>query len=104
MVSPKYQATDLTATYMKIIEILVGDDQETPIKDTFLPRGRIPDQDLMARIANAFASDGAVKLLWDLQMAGEFPTPPQPSAEDTGMRQPVRGTRHNPAVSSSFLH
>jgi hypothetical protein len=55
---------------MKIIEILVG-DQENPIGDTFVPPDHIPDQDLMARIANAFTQDGAVKLLSDLDLLGQ---------------------------------
>ena len=57
---------------MKIIEILAG-DQENPIRDTFLPPHRIPDQDLMAHIANAFTNDRAVTLLWDLHMADQLP-------------------------------
>src|SRR5437763_8039429 len=50
---------------MKIIEILAA-DQENPIHGTRLPPHRVPDQDLMAHIANAFTRDPAVKLLWDL--------------------------------------
>ena len=68
---------------MKIIEILVG-DQENPIRDTFLPRHRIPDQDLMALIANAFTRDRVVKLLWDLHLADKAPAP---ETLDTGTGQ-----------------
>ena len=84
---------------MKIIEILAG-DQENPIRDTFLPPHRIPDQDLMAHIANALTRDRAVKLLWDLHMTDEAPTP-ETSPEDTGTSQRAGGTRLNSLTSRS---
>lgn len=74
---------------MKIIEILAA-DQENPIRHTFLPPHRIPDQDLMAHIANALTRDPAVKLLWDLHMAGQAPAP---ETSDIGTDQEAEGTR-----------
>jgi hypothetical protein len=59
--------------------------------EPFLPR-QIPDQDLMAHIVNAFTQDRAVKLLWDLHMADEAPTP-ETSREDTGISQRAGSTR-----------
>lgn len=81
---------------MKIIEILVG-DQETPIDDTFLPPHRIPDQDLMAHIANAFTRDRVTKLLWDLQMAGQ-PVQPEPAQGESRIH---RGTTDEVSRSPS---
>ena len=54
----------------------------------------------MAHIANAFTSDGAVKLLWDLRMADEAPRP-KTSREDIGIHQGPGGTRLNSLASSS---
>jgi hypothetical protein len=84
---------------MKIIEILAA-DQENPIHGTRLPPHRIPDQDLMTHIANAFTRDPAVKLLWDLHMADEVPAP-KTSREDTGTSQPAGGTRLAPLAANS---
>jgi hypothetical protein len=84
---------------MKIIEILVC-DQENPNGDTFPPPHHIPDQDLMAHIANAFTDDRAVKLLWDLHIADEVPAP-ETSREDTGTTQQTGGTRLAPLAANS---
>ena len=83
---------------MKIIEILLADQDTTP-ENALNPTLRIPDQDLMAHIANAFTDDRAVKLLWDLRMADEAPAP-ETSREDTGTGQRSGGARVNPLASS----
>jgi hypothetical protein len=86
---------------MKIVEILSAtSDREIPSNDTEPVPTHIADQDLMAHIANAFTSDGAVKLLWDLRMADEAPRP-KTSREDIGIHQGPGGTRLNSLASSS---
>ena len=84
---------------MKMIEILAG-DPDNLIRDTFLPPHRIPDQDLMAHIANALTRDRVVKLLWDLHMADQIPAQ-EPSPEDTGMHQEAGDTGLGSLTSSS---
>ena len=82
---------------MKIAEILSADLGAAP-QDELSQSSRIPDQDLMAHIANAFTPNGIVKLLWDLHMTDEVPTPV--SSEDIGMRQQAADTRLNTPASA----
>jgi hypothetical protein len=82
---------------MKIAEILLADQDDTP-ENVMDASARIPDQDLMAHIANAFTHDRAVKLLWDLHMADGAPAPETPDARTS---QGAEGAPVNPLASSS---